>query len=82
MKLDIRFPIKPPKSLSNKAPNGKCFKSLMYSPHRPQTVNDIQAPQKLKVWTYGPSYKHFMLINYDSRVVPDWKIPHITTLES
>ena len=30
----------------------------------------------------GQSYKHFMLINYDSRVVPDWKIPHITTLES
>ena len=33
-------------------------------------------------WTSGQSYKHFMLINYDSRVVPDWKIPHITTLES
>ena len=30
----------------------------------------------------GQSYKHFMLINYDSRGVPDWKIPHITTLES
>ena len=30
----------------------------------------------------GQSYKHFTLINYDSRVVPDWKIPHIKTLES
>ena len=30
----------------------------------------------------GQSYKHFTLINYDSRVVPDWKMPHITTLES
>ena len=30
----------------------------------------------------GQSYKHFMLVNYDSRVVPDWKIPQITTLES
>ena len=29
----------------------------------------------------GQSYKEFTLINYDSRVVPDWKIPHITTLE-
>ena len=29
----------------------------------------------------GQSYKHFTLVNYDSRVVPDWKIPHITTLE-
>ena len=30
----------------------------------------------------GQSYKHFMLVNYDSRVVPDWKISHITSLES
>ena len=30
----------------------------------------------------GQSYKHFTLVNYDSRVVPDLKIPHITTLES
>ena len=30
----------------------------------------------------GQSYKHFMLVNYDSRGVPEWKIPHITTLES
>ena len=30
----------------------------------------------------GQSIKHFMLLNYDSIVVPDWKIPHITTLES
>ena len=32
--------------------------------------------------TCGQSYKHFTLVNYDSRVVYDWKIPHITTLES
>ena len=30
----------------------------------------------------GQSYKHFTLVNYYSRVVPDWKIPHFTTLES
>ena len=30
----------------------------------------------------GQSYKHFTHVNYDSRVVPDLKIPHITTLES
>ena len=23
-----------------------------------------------------------MIVNYDSRVIPDWKIPHITNLES
>ena len=32
--------------------------------------------------TSDQTYKHFMLVNYDSRVVPDMKIPHITTLES
>ena len=35
----------------------------------------------IKLKTSGQSYKHFMLVNYNSRVVPDWKIPHITTLE-
>ena len=30
----------------------------------------------------NPVANHFTLVNYDSRVVPDWKIPHITTLES
>ena len=30
----------------------------------------------------GQSYKHFTIVNYDSRVTPDWKIPHIMTLES
>ena len=28
------------------------------------------------------SYKASTIVNYDPRVVPDWKIPHITTLES
>ena len=30
----------------------------------------------------GLSYKHFTLVNYNSRVAPDLKIPHIMTLES
>ena len=29
-----------------------------------------------------PILLNFTLINYDSRVVPEWKVPHITTLES
>ena len=34
-------------------------------------------------WTScGQSYKASTIVNYDSRVVPDWKIPHITILES
>ena len=30
----------------------------------------------------GQSYKGSTIVNYDSRVVPDLKIPHITTLGS
>ena len=30
----------------------------------------------------GQSYKQFTLVNYDFRVVPELKIPHIMTLES
>ena len=29
----------------------------------------------------GRSYTHFTVINYDSSVIPDLKIPHNTTLE-
>ena len=39
----------------------------------------------MRVWNNafsGQSYKASMIVNYDSRVVPDLKIPHITTLES
>ena len=32
--------------------------------------------------TCGQSYKYFTLINYDSRVIPDVKTLHITTLGS
>ena len=32
--------------------------------------------------TSGQSYTDSTIVNYDSRVVPDLKIPHITTLES
>ena len=32
--------------------------------------------------TCGQSYKAPTIVIYDSRVVPDWKIPHITTLEA
>ena len=30
----------------------------------------------------GQSYKTSTIVIYDSRVIPDWKILHITTLES
>ena len=41
-------------------------------------------PKKYFVYlpSIGQSYKGFTIINYDSRFVPDLKIPHITTLES
>ena len=37
------------------------------------------------IWTAelsGQSYKAPTVVIYDSRVVPDLKLPHITTLES
>ena len=32
--------------------------------------------------TSGQSFKQFAIVNYDSRVVPDLKTPHITILGS
>ena len=47
-----------------------------------QQPSDNETPTITTRYTSGQSYKHFTLINYDSRVVPDLKIPHITTLDS
>ena len=33
------------------------------------------------LFQWGQSYKGSTIVNYDSRVVPDLKIPQITTLE-
>ena len=38
--------------------------------------------QRLDHVTSGQSYKASTIVIYNSRVVPDLKIPHITTLES
>ena len=35
-----------------------------------------------KLDTSGQSYKQFTLVNYDPRGGPDFKMPHIMTLES
>ena len=43
--------------------------------------NEGVESKSVKLETSGQSYKHFTLVNYDSTVVPDWKIPHIMTLE-
>ena len=32
-------------------------------------------------FTCGQSYKGSTIVNYDSRVVPDWKKPHTMTLK-
>ena len=37
--------------------------------------------KRVKQEISGQSYKHFTLVNYDSRVIPDLKILQITTLE-
>ena len=53
-----------------------------------QTLRDDRMKETdecTELWRHpscGQSYKKNLVVNYDSRVVPDWKIPHITTLES
>ena len=42
------------------------------------TVSSLQNKKDL----CGQSYKASKIVIYDSRVVPDWKLLHITTLES
>ena len=44
-------------------------------------TSDHNAVNGKTIGSCGQSYKHFVIINYDSRVVPDLKLPHITTLE-
>ena len=45
-------------------------------------VNNVCLKTLIVFPSSGQSYKASMIVIYDSRIVPDWKIPHITTLES
>ena len=54
---------------STKNPNGQSGIDRLYY--------DIDSRFAFNLLTSGQSYKHFTLINYDSRVVPDWKIPQL-----
>ena len=45
-------------------------------------VMDVRIGTKRFLQSSGQSYKGFTIVNYNSRVVPDWKTLHITTLES
>ena len=52
-----------------------------------QTTKLIESDIHLCYWVVcfsncGQSYKASTIVNYDSRVVPDLKLPHITTLDS
>ena len=63
--------------------NTKLFSFFIFTDcYRPLTCSDESLDWLNTYESCGQSYKHFTLINYDSRVIPDWKIPHITTLES
>ena len=57
-------------------------RSLNISVNCAAATDSIKFSFKESNFCCGQSYKHFTLINYDSEVVPDWEIPHITTLES
>ena len=45
-------------------------------------VTSAHGPSPQATACSGQSYKAPTIVNYDSRVAPDLKIPHITTLES
>ena len=75
----------------------KCLIRVHYYCHSPSTPTPHPAPRggsfshvleivfpndPSLILISGQSYKHFTLVNYNSRVLPDWKIPHIMTLES
>ena len=47
-----------------------------------KTLATVTVAQLVESNTSGQSYKGSTIVNYDSRVVADLKIPHITTLES
>ena len=55
------------------------------SNQRPKESCMLTSPEKSEVdgrAISGQSYKASTIVIYDSRVVPDLKIPHITTLDS
>ena len=55
----------------------------LHSLHRNNNIFSLMIMSNLvKLETCGESYKHFTLLNYDSRVTHDFKILRITTLES
>ena len=47
-------------------------------------IKDDEESKQVDCATYLPTNERYVanLINYDSRVITDLKIPHITTLES
>ena len=56
----------------------------LMDPHHSQQqagLHHAVLPQQPEI-TSGQSYKASTIIIYDSRVVPNLKIPHITTLDS
>ena len=57
---------------------------MLMDPHPSQQHGGAQHAVLRPRWevTSGQSYKISTIKNYDSRVVSDLKIPHITTLES
>ena len=50
-----------------------CVTTASYHPCSQRQITGSY--RKIVESTCGQSYKHFTLVNYDSRVVPDWKIP-------
>ena len=52
---------------------------ILLTSFSPETAKTTSTREKI---CSGQSYKASTIVIYDSRVIPDLKIPHITTLES
>ena len=50
--------------------------------HEPKVMFELTTAAPFCAQTCGQSYKASTIVIYDTRVVPDLKIPHITTLVS
>ena len=59
-----------------------CYRQVSFKYETCIVIYNCRAFEHLPVASSGQSYKAPMIVIYNSRVVHDLKLPHITTLES
>ena len=64
------------------ASDDRCYRDRQRAGCCKDLTKDEADNVRCKPKSSGQSYKGSTIVNYDSRVIPDLKIPHITTLGS